>query len=645
MIFLEKRGRRIEVRSDRQLTGMKTTIPGAYLTAAGYWTVPLSLETCKLLRQKFGRQISMGNELRRWAKTVVEGREYMSKLASSTDAKLHVLPRVAPKLAQAMQKRKYQRVGVRFVAENDATLVADDPGLGKTLIAMGGLLEAEIPGPYLVVAPKTASDSVWRREIMRWLPRGHRAIVMPQHRYQREHRIKLTRYGPKTWLIVHPEIVLVASWWKCADCHKLTPEGNQQQKMLDCGHIRDESSKRIVKPSYSKLFDIEWGAVIVDESHESLIRRKGVMTQRRRGLEMLKVRGDGKRIAMSGTPFDSKPHQLWGTLNWLSPVTYSAFHRWAELYWQKGGYTGFEIGEFRKDREQMLWDSLSAIALRRTKAEVAPDLPPKIHVGSPLLSSDPDSPVGVWLEMGDEQRRAYDQIEKMSLAELDSGRLEPLGALAELTRLKQLATCYGDIEAREVWDPEQERYILKDFYYPKLPSNKFDWTAENLEEWGYPNNPLTKVVIVSFFTGILEAFAGGLEKHFKTKPKNRLCTAITGKTPSNKRRGIIDRFNNSDDELIMMLNVKAGGTAITIDSADRMILISETRIPDQQQQAEDRIHRISKPRTCMYYYLRSLDTVDVGTSLVNQQMIADTHRLLDQRRGIDYMRYVMELSH
>jgi SNF2 family DNA or RNA helicase len=645
MIKLEKKGRRIVLTSSQPITGLKTAVPGAYQTARGVWTVPLSLESCKLLRQKYGKQLELGNELRRWATGVVESRAYMNRLASAKNAKLRVLPRVAPKLAKAMNRRKYQRVGVRFVADNAATLVADDPGLGKTLIAMGGILEAEIPGPYLIVAPKTAADTVWRREIMRWLPPGHRAITLPQFRYQREHKINLTRYGPKTWLIVHPEIVLVASHIKCSQCGHLTNETYRQSIKLQCGHVKGSKPHKIVTPSYPKLFEIEWGAIVVDESHESLIRRTGIKTQRRRGLEMLKTRVDGIRIAMSGTPFDSKPHQLWGTLNWLDPQQYSAFHRWAELYWQKGGYSGFEIGEFRKDREKLLWDSLTAVALRRTKAEVATDLPPKIHVGSRLIPADPHSPVGVWLEMDGPQLTAYQQIEKLSIAELESGRLEPLGALAELTRLKQLATCYGDIKTKMVWDSEAGRQIPKDVYFPKLPSNKFNWIAESLEEWGYPNNPLTKVVIVSFYTGILEAFSAGVEAHFKTKPSQRLCTAITGKTPGNKRRGIIDRFNQSDNELIMMLNVKAGGTAITIDSADRMIFISETRIPDQQKQAEDRIHRISNPRTCMYYYLRSLGTVDVGTALVNQQMIADTHRLLDARRGVDYMQQIMELSH
>jgi SNF2 family DNA or RNA helicase len=475
-------------------------------------------------------------------------------------------------------------------------------------------------------------------------------------------------------LIVHPEIVMVQAWYVCTEiietkkrqrnkrtgvtriktvmteCGKRTEEGSKQKQLLICGHTKTRKTKHIIAPGYPKLFDIEWGAIIVDESHESLIRRTGTPTQRRRGLDMLKLRGDGIKLAMSGTPFDSKPHQLWGTLNWLDPTAYGAYHRWAELYWRKGGFTGFQIGEFRKDREAMLWDSLSAVALRRTKAEVAPDLPPKMEIGTPLMPSDPDSPVGIWLEMDGKQAKAYEEMEKLSVTELDSGRLEALSALAELTRLKQLASSYGDIVPGKKWVTHETRrgpvrvQELHYKYIPRLPSNKFNWIVENLEEWGYPKDPLTKVVIVSFYTGILELFQAGIEKHFKTKPAKPLCTAITGRTPIGDRRKIIDRFNKQGTEQVMLLNVKAGGTAITLDTADRMIFVSETRIPDQQKQAEDRIHRVSNPRHCMYYYLRSLGTVDVGTSLVNQEMIRDGHRLLDARRGVEYTRHVMELS-
>lgn len=638
-IKLDKKGRRIVIDSDEPITGMRTTIPGAYQTVAGNWTVPLNLETCKLLRQKFGRRIEMSLELRRWATGVVTSRTSMAELAASADAALEVLPTVAPKLYAAMAARTYQRVGVRFVADNAATLVADDPGLGKTLIALGGILEAGVPGPYLIVAPKTAADTVWRREILRWLPKGHRPITLPQFGYQRDRLLTVTRFGPKTWMIVHPEVVCTQAWLECHECGMRTEARQRQKCELACGHMKVRKTKRSLTHRHPQLFDIEWGAIVVDESHESLIRRSGVPTQRRRGLDLLKLRSDGLRIAMSGTPFDSKPHQLWGTLNWLDPLAYSAFNRWAELYWQKGGFTGFEIGEFRKDREPLLWNSLASVALRRTKAEVAKDLPPKMEIGTPLNSNEPESPIGIWLEISGKQAQAYRDMEALSIAELDSGRLEAVSALAELTRLKQLASSYGEIKT------VPRTLAIQYRYNPALPSNKFDWIVESLEEWGYPTNPITKVVIVSFYTGILEVFREGLEHHFRTKPNRPLCSAITGKTPAQDRRAIIDRFNQRGNEQVMLLNVKAGGTAITLDRAERMIFISETRIPDQQRQAEDRIHRVSNPRQCMYYYLRSIGTVDVGTALVNQEAIRDTHRLLDTRRGVAYVRHVLEAAH
>lgn len=683
-ISIEKKGRRIEIRSSVSITGLRTAVPGAYQSVSGHWTVPLSIESCILLRQKYGQRLSVGPILRRWARGVQQNRRSMAKLASANDAKLYVLPKAAPKLYRAMRKRKYQRVGARFIADNPATLEADEPGLGKTLIAMGGILESETPGPYLIIAPKTASDSVWKREIERWLPHDHKAITVPEGRIMRERVLKYSHFGPKTWLIVHPEMVMVRTWLECqklvkrryrnrktgkkrvrvVECGKWSPlEAKQKRILKTCKHTKDRKTKRIDVHAYPKIFKIQWGAIVIDESHESLIRRSGAPTQRRNGMDKLPLRTDGLRIAMSGTPFDDKPHQLWGTLNWLDPKKYSAFYRWAELYWKKTGYTGWEIGDFIKEREKMLWDSLSAVAIRRTKAEVASDLPPKMYPGSKLDPWDEKSPHGIWLEMEGKQASAYAQMERDSVAHLDSGRLQAVTALAELTRLKQLACSYGRIETRKVRvncgkayqlpDDQWCNYCkrrgyhieMRDKFFPELPSNKFTWLANSLEEWGFPKRPITKVVVGSFYTGLLENVASNLERHFRTKPHRPLTTIISGKVnrPGQRKR-IIDEFNDEGGPSVMMLNVKAGGTAITIDSADKTVFLSETRIPSQQTQLEDRTHRVSNPRHCEYFYLRSLGTVDVGTAWANMELAESSRRLLDVRRGVDYLQHVIELS-
>lgn len=629
MLTLRKAGKRIEVSAEEPLQSLVTAVPGAYLTVAGVWTVPLSVESYLLLKEQYGR-LRVSRALKRWLDTVRGSRTYMAKLAASTDATLRHVPYVAPRLAKAMRTRRYQRVGARYIAETNAVLLADDPGLGKTLQCLAGVIESEVIGPYLIIAPKTSAVSVWQREIERWLPKRYEAVVMPEYRYQRDRVLERVRYSKTTWVIVHPEMVRATRWFRCAECRKWSQQTARQQVLLRCGHHKDTKTKRVMEYVYPQLFDIEWGVIVADESHESLIVRSGMPTQRRLGLDSLQLRSDGIRIAMSGTPFESKPPQLWGTLNWLDPITYSSQYRWIDTFWSRGGYTGYEPGDFKAGREQLLWDSLSGIALRRTKAEVAQDLPAKIEVGTPLNPANPKSPVGVWLEMTGKQERAYRQMERASIAVLDSGRLEAITAIAELTRLKQLASCYGAVDG--------------DTYYPVLPSNKFDWLVEHLEEWGYPRRPVSKVVVVSFYTGILDVFSKGLERYYRTKPGKPLCASITGRTPQRDRHHIIDRFNRSDGEQVLFLNVKAGGTAITIDTADRMVFVSETRIPDQQKQAEDRIHRVSNPRTCLYYYLRSLDTVDVGTAIDNQPRIADTHRLLDARRGVEYVRRILDLS-
>lgn len=647
MIVLQKlNNRRIALRTDEPLPGIRTAVPGAYETAGGFWTVPLAYESLMLLRLKYGNRIQLSMQLKRWENGIRERRNQMADLASQEDAPLERLPRVAPKLMKAMDARTYQRVGVRFIADNPATLLSDEPGLGKTLQVIGGLLEAGVEGPYLIIAPKTAARPVWEREIKRWLPSGHKPITFPELRYARESVFRRNRFGAKTWVIIHPEMVMMNITAICAVCKKRQSHMNKRKRKLKCGHVIKRNTKFQNLPAFPKLFITTWGAIVIDESHESLIRRGGTPTQRRNGMDHLNVRPGGIKIASSGTPMNNHPHQLWGTLNWLDPTTYSAFHRWSELYWTKGGYTGYEIGDFRTEREPMLWDSLKALAIRRTKQEVAKDLPPKLYIGDPLKPAEPegiDNPIGVWLEMEPKQKRAYEQMVKLSIADLDSGRLEAVTALSELTRLKQFACSYGDIETHQYYD-ENGELAYKYQFNPDIPSNKFNWIRDTLEEWGYPDNPIDKVVFGSFYSGLLRAFAWRLEEHFKTKPGNRLSTGITGRVSTARRTDRIERFNREGGPQLMWLNVKAGGTAITIDSASRTIMLSETRIPDQQTQLEDRTHRVSNPRQCFYYYLRSLDTVDVGTAVMNANLQAGTDRLLDKRRGVDYLREVLKLS-
>lgn len=648
-VEIDIHGNRIWLTSTYPTPGLGRVVPGANFSTTGgpHWSIPLNIEACLSLRDHFGSELKVKRELSAWYRKAAEERAALAALSMAPDAELKLVPVLAPDLAAAMERRTYQRAGARWAADARRGLIADDPGLGKTLQALGAVVESGVPGPYLVICPKTAVLSVWAREIPRWLRAMEpKVVTVPDGRAKRDsildamadvYRRAGTSREPvmkhaldKTWVVVHPEMIRTKSWWVCRECGSETQKTSKPKELV-CKHDPGQAPVRD-DHTFPQLFGIGWGAVIVDESDRALIRLSGTPTQTRNGAELLTIRPEGLRLAMSGTPFRGRPHHLWSTLNWLDSKRYGGKWRWVGSFWKLGGYSGYEIGDFiSPEHEERLWRSLDGIVLRRTKAEVAQDLPPKTYMGSELIPGDPSSPVGIWLPMTPAQRKAYKAMEDTSVAALAGGDLSAIGVLAEQTRLQQFATSAGRMDGTE--------------FTPALPSNKFDWLVESLIEWGFPDNPVTKVVITSRFTKVLRMFADAL-RNFRIDGKaNRIDSLmLTGEVSGSRRAAMIDQFNDqSEAPHILFLQHKTGGVAITIDSADKMVMIDESD-PDTMIQVEDRIHRVSNPRPVEFYYLRSEGTIDVGIALTNAGRQGDSRRLLDERRGVEYLRRVMEQS-
>jgi SNF2 family DNA or RNA helicase len=640
-VRVEKAGNRILVVSGQPLYGMKETIPGAnFSSIKKWWSVPLDLETCALLRERFGNRLQIGPALRAWATDEKAQRESLQSVANSHDAELRVVPRVAPVLAGAMASRTYQRAAARFVADARGrdgirrALIADTVGLGKTAEALASVIESEASGPFLVIAPKTAVNTAWTPEIRRWLPEAE-TITIPEGRAKRDGILDdLADWVQdseqedldQTWVVLHPAAIRTSSYWICPVCQEHTKFKAGIVTSLNCGHTA-KGRQLTHEHTFPQLFGIAWGAVIFDESDQSLIRLSGTPNLTRRGAEMLRdlVPDTGVRIAMSGTPFRSKPHQIWSTLNWLDPIRFSSKWNWIKKYWDLGGYSGYEIGKFREDREGMLADELSDIMIRRTRADVRADLPSKLYGGSHLNPGDETSPKGVWLDMDPKQTKAYKQMELEAFAEVEGGEISAVGVLAEMTRLKQFATSYGRMDSRGEFVPE-------------LPSNKYDWLLEFLTENGFPTDPSTKVVVVSQFTKVLNLFRAALEKDLTVKRSVPYIGMITGEITQVRREGWVERFEDPNSGVnLMLLNTKAGGSAITLDQADLMIFLDETHVDDEQEQAEGRIdnrnpERKIVPRT--YYYLRSLGTIEESIAVKNAQAKREGRRILDGGRSV-----------
>ena len=199
-------------------------------------------------------------------------------------------------------------------------------------------------------------------------------------------------------------------------------------------YVKKDGQKQIkmVQEGIASFFNIEWSAIIIDESHKTIAGGSGnkkKWSAQKQGLGALNVREDGLRIALSGTPFRGKEEYLWGQLNWLKPELFRSYWRWINDHFDSyQDRYGMVIGHII-DKDKM-YKEASSVMIRRTKEEVAKDLPPKIYNT-------------IWLNMEDRQARAYEEMERKAQTELEGGILQTTGILAELTRLKQFAGSYG----------------------------------------------------------------------------------------------------------------------------------------------------------------------------------------------------------
>jgi len=509
----------------------------------------------------------------------------------------------APRIADAA--RPYQQEAAIWGSRTGSFLLADQQGLGKTIETLATIMRS---GPatgqqwHIIFAPLVAVESVWSKEVVRWLAGSH-AEVLPLLGSLAQRQAALEGFTPKpdtrhVFVVANIESARIKPEWP-AD----KPRKAKYAKYL---------TKNAVLPA---LHARVWDTVVVDECQRALIRTSGAPTQTRAGFEVLS-KNSNRRIALSGTPMRGKPEQLWGTLHWLRPDVYTSYWKWVKTYFSltSNGYSKFLLNGFRPGGENRLANDLKSIMLRRTKAEVLPELPPKQYAGGYLDPEDEGSPLGVWLDMTPAQEKQLAAFERDGLIDFGSeGEVLANGVLAEYTRRKQLANAVHELK--------------NGVLVPTLDSPKYEWLLDWLSE-----SDGAKIVVASQFTQVINVFAAGLRAEGYT------VSVLTGETPQRRRTEMVEQFQNTDEVQVFMLNTKAGGVALTLDSADYLVLLDETTVPDDQEQVEDRIHRASRMHNVTIYYLRTLGTLDEEIAWIAAARMNVQQYLLDGARGVEYAR-------
>jgi superfamily II DNA or RNA helicase len=273
------------------------------------------------------------------------------------------------------------------------------------------------------------------------------------------------------------------------------------------------------------------------------------------------------RVVLTGTPLENRQLDLWSIFRFLLPGLL-------------GSRSSFE-GSLNADREgtlARLRAQLAPFILRRTKKEVAQELPPKVEMD-------------LICPLTDVQRAEYARICTEGLERLgdDVGsamREKSFGFLALLTRLRQ--TCC---------DPDMLPWLKA----PLSDSGKINLLVEKLAEIVGSGH---KVVIFSQFVMLLDRVRAALIQNFPDLPRYEL----TGMTLD--RLKPVQAFQGAPGAAAMLVSLKAAGTGITLHAADYVFLLDPWWNPAVEAQAVDRVHRIGQTNTVFVYRMVTAGTVE-----------------------------------
>jgi SNF2 family DNA or RNA helicase len=418
--------------------------------------------------------------------------------------------------------RDYQVEGFRWLARlatwGAGACLADDMGLGKTLQALALLCHRAKEGPALVVAP-TSVCSNWVQEASRFAPSLN---------------FRLFREADRAGVVaaLRPGDVLVVSYGLLT---------------LDLDRFKGT----------------RFATLVLDEAQAV----KNAATRRARAAREIDA---DFRVALSGTPVENHLGELWSIYRIVFPGLLGSW----ELFRRR-----FAL-PIERDHDPVplraLVATLRPFLLRRTKAEVARELPTRTEIALPVA-----------LSAG--ERRLYEQARLAAVARLagaeEAARPEQrrFQVLAAITQLRLLA-CHP-----RLYDMESV-----------LPSSKlarFVELATELTEGGH------RTLVFSQFTSHLALVREALSA------AGARYLYLDGQTPPAQRDRLVARFQGGEGDLFL-ISLKAGGTGLNLTAADYVIHLDPWWNPAVEDQATDRAHRIGQRRPVTVYRLLSQGTIE-----------------------------------
>ena len=466
----------------------------------------------------------------------------------TADIQIDVRPDVPSSLQATL--RPYQIEGFHFLAylavNGFGGILADDMGLGKTIQSITYVLwlredyqrrhaADEAPGrvpPVLIVCPKSVLD-VWAGETEKFAP-GVRVLVI-RNKEQ-------------------------------ADVERILSEVDMV--VINYAQLRVCSEQ---------INAIKWLTVILDEGQQ-------IKNPDSKAAKAAREITAYNRLVLSGTPIENRLLDMWSLMAFAMPGVLGS-----RAYFKK---------RFDKRKDPQSQNRLAArlkpFLLRRTKRQVAKDLPPRTEEE---VSAKME---GFQLQLYRSELRSIQQA-LLGMNSDEQVKKDSFAILQKLMRLRQIC-CHPALPTWAKDTPaEKQKYINEE----SAKLNALFYLLDQLRDEGH------KVLVFSQFTRMLEIIrwrleANGYPFHY-----------LTGQTKN--RKEVIESFQTTKDPSAFLLSLKAGGAGLNLTSASYVVLYDPWWNPAVENQAIDRTHRIGQKNKVIAYRLVTSDTVEEKIRMLQSQ--------------------------
>jgi len=453
----------------------------------------------------------------------------------------------------------YQLDGIAYGLTHDKFLLADTPGLGKTLQSCN-IARLKRGGKHcLVICGYKSLLFNWVREIE--IHTDEKGYVLGQREGKRNKKIRTGKLTDREEDIKNiPEndnFFLITDVTTLRQCYKEKYVKKNGKEGTNKIYYMADALEEMCRKG-------EIGRIIVDESHVC----KSWESDQTQAL--LRLKSAPYKIAMTGTPIMNKNLDLYPIMNWLG---YENRNYWEfrERYCRLGGYKGKQVIGDKNNPE--LHNRLSQFMLRRLKEDVL-DLPEKIIIDE-------------YLEMDGKQWALYEKTDKLMKADLAMMKGNKNQLLAAMSALRKV-TCHP------AWlNPE----INESVKYERALQIIAEAVSNGQKTILYSNwtTPFTSDIECLNLKKCLEMYNPAM---------------IIGETKD--RQAEIDKFQTDPTCMLMIGSIGAMGVGITLTAASNVIFLDEPWNKAIKDQAIDRAHRVGTKHSVNVYTLICKNTKDEG---------------------------------